>query len=667
MLPRIVDSSGVLGPATLLPGAPVLAGLAGDQQASLIGQGCTSPGSAKITFGTGGMLDVCTGPGKPAVDGRGEAGSLPLPAWRRDGRLVWALEGLMLSAGTCVEWLRDEMGLLSSVEESDAVAASCSSTGGAAFVPALNGMGTPLWDFGARGALLGLSRGVGRAQVVRAVLEGVAHRGADLVEAAEADSGLTLSSLRVDGGMTANATFLQALADATSRPVEVSPVLEATTLGAGFLAGMAVGLWRDEDEVAAAWSPRTVVEPAGPSGRETWLEAREPVPALGARAERAGLLAAGAWVLRAGVAADGVLDVLGGGGHAGQHVAAGGPAGLGLVRLLVARRRAGVDGAAGAGPREAGARRPLGLLDLVPCVGLDPVVGLARHGLGHGAPSPGGRSAGDSLPDGRAGAAAPGPWQHGGVFDRYVALGDSSTEGLDDPDGSGGYRGWADRLATAVAAVNPDLQYANLAVRGRVTAQVRAEQLEPALALRPDLATVFAGVNDVLRPSFDLAGVATDLEVMFGRLVDAGATVLTITAPDPTRVMPIARRLAPRIAALNATVRRVAASTGAVVVDVGVAPVAGDPRLWSADRLHANSLGHERIAAALAEALGLPGTDRSWADPLPPADPRTRRDVVAAELAWVRTHFTPWLVRRLRGKSSGDDVLPKRPELTRLG
>lgn len=274
VLPRIVDSSGPAGVASLLDGAPPITALVGDQQASLVGQGCTRAGLAKITFGTGGMLDVCLGSERPSFEARGPAGCLPMPAWRRDGRLSWALEALMLSAGTTVEWLRDEMGLLASVEESDAVAASCADSGGAFYVPALNGMGTPAWDFGARGALLGVTRGVGRAQVVRAVLEGVAHRGADLVEAAEQDSGAPLQALRVDGGMTANATFLQALADATGRPVEVSPVLEATTLGAGFLAGIAVGTWRDEDDVAAAWRPRTVVEPVGPSRREQWLEAR---------------------------------------------------------------------------------------------------------------------------------------------------------------------------------------------------------------------------------------------------------------------------------------------------------------------------------------------------------------------------------------------------------
>src|SRR5207253_9394438 len=166
-------------------------------------------------------------------------------------------------AGTAVEWLRDDLAIIDTAAASDEIAAQCADTGDVWFVPALLGLGTPVWDFGARGALVGLTRGTGRAEVVRAVLEGVAHRGADLVEAAEVDRRLAIGSLRVDGGMSANGTFVQALADAAARPVELSPVLEATTLGAAYLAGMAVGLWRDEDEVARAWSPRRVVEPKG--------------------------------------------------------------------------------------------------------------------------------------------------------------------------------------------------------------------------------------------------------------------------------------------------------------------------------------------------------------------------------------------------------------------
>jgi len=273
VLPRIVDSSGVVGPATALAGAPPVAGLAGDQQASLIGQGCTRAGLAKMTFGTGGMLDLCLGPDRPAFDQRGPHGTFPIVAWRRHGRITWGLEAFMLTAGQAVEWLRDDLGVIADAAESEAVAAGCETTDDVWFVPALLGMATPAWDFGARGALLGLTGGTGRAEVVRAVLEGVAHRGADLLDAVEADGATAIPVLRVDGGMSANGLFVQALADACQRPVEVSPVTEATTLGAAFLAGMAVGTWADEDEVAATWSPRARVEPQRRPDRARWREA----------------------------------------------------------------------------------------------------------------------------------------------------------------------------------------------------------------------------------------------------------------------------------------------------------------------------------------------------------------------------------------------------------
>ena len=222
LLPRIVDSSGAVGACHALPGSPIICGMAGDQQASLVGQGCTRPGLAKATFGTGGMLDQCTGPeGPPTHAGRGSAGTFPIVAYRIGGKATWGVEAVMLSAGTCVEWLRDDLGLLATSEESAAVAL-CETTGDVWFVPALLGMGTPVWDFGARGALVGLTRGSGRPELVRAVLEGVAHRGADLVEAAEADSGFPIHSLRIDGGMSDNDVFVNALADAIGRPVEVS-------------------------------------------------------------------------------------------------------------------------------------------------------------------------------------------------------------------------------------------------------------------------------------------------------------------------------------------------------------------------------------------------------------------------------------------------------------
>jgi glycerol kinase len=273
MMPAIVDSTGIVGHATALEGAPPIAGIAGDQQASLVGQSCVRPGQAKATFGTGGMLDVCLGP-RPSFEVRGEAGCFPVVCWRQGDELVWGTEAVMLAAGSNVEWLRDDLGLLGSAEESDAVAAQCDGTDGVVYVPALLGLGAPHWDHGARGALLGITRGTARPQIVRAVLEGVAQRGADLLEAAEADGGAPIATLRVDGGMSANATFVQALADATQRPIEVAPVTEATALGAGYLAGLAVGTWAGWGEVADAWRPRATVEPAGALDRERWADAK---------------------------------------------------------------------------------------------------------------------------------------------------------------------------------------------------------------------------------------------------------------------------------------------------------------------------------------------------------------------------------------------------------
>jgi glycerol kinase len=282
VMPRIVDSAGELGPASALPGAPPLCALVGDQQASLLGQGCTRPGLAKATFGTGGMLDQCTGSGPSATPSDttiGKAGTIPIVAFRVGGRTTWGVEAVMLSAGTCVEWLRDGLGLLASAEESELVASRCESSADVWFVPALLGLGTPVWDFSARGTLVGLTRGTGRSEIVRAVLEGVAHRGADLVEAAEADSGYRIESLRVDGGMSENTVFVSALADATGRPIEVSPVLEATTLGAGLLAGLSVGTYGSTDELAETFSARRTVHPAWSetdrvAARDRWLEAR---------------------------------------------------------------------------------------------------------------------------------------------------------------------------------------------------------------------------------------------------------------------------------------------------------------------------------------------------------------------------------------------------------
>ena len=248
-------------------------------------------------------------------------------------------------------------------------------------------------------------------------------------------------------------------------------------------------------------------------------------------------------------------------------------------------------------------------------------------------------------------------------FERYVAIGDSTSEGLDDPDGNGGYRGWANRLAERIAAQQGSLMYANLAIRGRTTRQIREEQLAPALAMKPDLATVSAGTNDVLRRRFDPSVFAQDLEAMLGALVQQGATVLIFTLPDLRDVMPIAKIMGERVLRLNEAIRESCARSGAIVCDLASHRVASDPRLWSDDRLHANSIGHARIADALAYHIGLPGTDESWAAPLPERPAPAFGDIARAELAWLRIHLLPWIWRHAQGKSSGDGRGPKRPEL----
>ena len=275
MLPTVVDSTGIFGEASALAGSPPLAALVGDQQASLVGQGCVRPGLAKITFGTGGMFDVCTGTGAPSSARRSQHGTFPIVAWSQAGQRTWGAEAIVLSAGTNVDWLRDDLGIIDSAAHSHDVASQCAHTDGVVYVPALMGLGTPHWDYGARGTLLGLTRGSGRPQLVRAVLEGIAHRGADLLEAAEADFGGSIGAIRVDGGMSKNPTFIQALANATGRAIEVSPQTEATTIGAAYLAGLAVGVWGSFDDIAEAWQPRVVVEPTERLDRQQWARAIE--------------------------------------------------------------------------------------------------------------------------------------------------------------------------------------------------------------------------------------------------------------------------------------------------------------------------------------------------------------------------------------------------------
>ena len=275
-LPEVVDSCGELAMADRLSTPLPLRCLIGDQQASLVGQGATLPGLAKATFGTGGMLDICTGSSVPASGERSKHGCFPIIAWQRSGEATWGLEALMLTAGSAVDWLVEDMGLLANAADSERIASECGDTDGVVVVPAFLGQATPQWDFGSRGAIFGLTRGSGLPHLVRAVLEGVAHSGADLLEAAEADAGFAVGALRVDGGMSANAVFVQALADACGRPVEVSHELEATTLGAGHLAGLADGTWASPQEIAEAWRPKTVVEPSGRDPRrDRWRTACE--------------------------------------------------------------------------------------------------------------------------------------------------------------------------------------------------------------------------------------------------------------------------------------------------------------------------------------------------------------------------------------------------------
>jgi glycerol kinase len=221
------------------------------------------------------MLDMYTGTTAPTVSSRSTSGTFPIVAFSLNDTdaqgittttVHWGVEAIMLSAGTNIEWLIEDMGLIDSAEESAALANSVASSDGVMYVPALFGLGTPHWDYGARGTLLGITRGTTRAHVVRAVLEGVAHRGADLFAAAAHDAAQfaspTNSPIRIDGGMSKNPVFVQALANSTARTIEVSPVTEATTLGAAFLAGTALGLWPSLSIATSTWNPENRVENA---------------------------------------------------------------------------------------------------------------------------------------------------------------------------------------------------------------------------------------------------------------------------------------------------------------------------------------------------------------------------------------------------------------------
>jgi len=263
MLPTIVDSVGECAIAHALPGSPPIVAVIGDQQASLVGQGCVSPGLAKITFGTGGMLDTVISENSPLAHStrRGDGGCFGIVAWAEAGQRVFGAESIMLAAGSNIDWLRDDLGLIATSAESDDVASQCETTEGVLFVPAPLGIGTPHWDYGARSTFVGLTRGTTRAHMVRAVLEGVAHRGADLVDAVSTDAGVDVDVIRVDGGMSSNPTFVQALANFTGLNVEVSPHTEGTTIGAGRLALVGTGEVATVADTAEMWNPSQVLHP----------------------------------------------------------------------------------------------------------------------------------------------------------------------------------------------------------------------------------------------------------------------------------------------------------------------------------------------------------------------------------------------------------------------
>ena len=249
-------------------------------------------------------------------------------------------------------------------------------------------------------------------------------------------------------------------------------------------------------------------------------------------------------------------------------------------------------------------------------------------------------------------------------FERYVAIGDSTTEGLEDPDGHGGYRGWADRLAQFIAdGQDAPFEYANLAVRGLRLNEIRNTQFDDALSLKPDLLTVFGGVNDVLGFGCDYDELAADLAAMFGEARANDINVITFTMPDPTSINPFGRRLRDRMFRLNDLIRAEADRYDVTVLDLQAYPMSGDPRLWHQDGLHGNSLGHERVARGLAWRLGIDGMDESWADPLPPAESiaLSRRKQLSGELDWAVTHLAPWLGKGIRGIPHGDGIVAKRP------
>jgi glycerol kinase len=271
VLPEVRDSSGVLGEVTSVPalrGVPI-GGMAGDQQAALFGQACFRPGMAKNTYGTGCFLLLHTGT-RPV---RSRNQLLTTIAWRIGGRLEYALEGSVFIGGAVVQWIRDGLGLIERSADIERLAATVTDNGGVYLVPAFAGLGAPHWDAAARGLVTGLTRGSTAGHLARAALESIAYQSADLLGAMQADCGTRLRELRVDGGATVNHALMQFQSDLLRVPVVRPRTTETTALGAAFLAGLAVGYWRDRAEIADLWSVGHTFRPRPPARRMTKLQA----------------------------------------------------------------------------------------------------------------------------------------------------------------------------------------------------------------------------------------------------------------------------------------------------------------------------------------------------------------------------------------------------------
>ena len=257
VLPAVVDSSGVCAECRIDDAIVPISGIAGDQQAALFGQACLAPGLAKNTYGTGCFLLLNTG--REIVESRNKLVSTV--AWRRGGGTDYALEGSVFIGGAVVQWLRDGLKIIRAAVDVEALAASVADSGGVYLVPAFAGLGAPHWDPRARGSIFGLTRGSSAAHIARAALESIAYQSAEILFAMEADAHIKLAELRVDGGAAANNLLMQFQADLLGVPVIRPKVLETTALGAAYLAGLAVGYWRDEGDIGANWQVDRRFEP----------------------------------------------------------------------------------------------------------------------------------------------------------------------------------------------------------------------------------------------------------------------------------------------------------------------------------------------------------------------------------------------------------------------